>query len=138
MDRRDYLARMHRSVVSEFIETVVEEWAGNRSALERNLLGVALRSEVETRLAPGLMAVLALLMEADARALGQDLPQWLDLTSSALPADAAFLTKMGRSVDPVGSGLLEENAGLLPGESLGSQAFRSHLWEMAPSLERPK
>ena len=64
--------------------------------------------------------------------LGRGLPEWLDLTSSVMPAEATFLTEMGRWVDPFGSALLEENSGLLPGESVASRAFVDHLWEMAP------
>ena len=83
---------------------------------------------------PGLTAILALLMEVDAHALGQGLPEWLDLISTVLPAEASFLTDMGRSVDPAGSGLLEENLGLLPGESVARRVFVDYLWEMAPLI----
>ena len=136
MSCRDDLARVHRSVVSDFIEVVVEEWAGDRSVLEQNLLGSLLRSELESRLVPELTAVLTLLLETDSQMLGGVLPEWLDLTSTAMPAEAAFLTEMGRLVDPVGSGLLEESCCLLPGESLDAQAFRCHLLEMAPMVAR--
>ncbi len=133
MDSREYLAGMHQCVIAEFIGAVVEEWAGDRPPLEQNLLGSLLRSGLETRLVPGLLAVDALLMEADAHTLGYDLPLWLDRVSTALPAEAGFLTEMGRRVDPVVSGLLEENSVLSTGESLGSREFRDCLWEMAPS-----
>ena len=39
---------------------------------------------------------------------------------------------MGWRVDLVGFDLLEENAGMLPGESLAVRQFRNCLWEMAP------
>ena len=91
-----------------------------------------LRSELETRLVPGLTVTLALLMEAEAGVLGQDLPEWLDRVSSALPAESAFLTEMGWRVDPAGGGLLEENSGLSAGESLAAREFRDRLWSMAP------
>ena len=74
----------------------------------------------------------ALLMKADAQVLGKDLPEWLDQVSTVLPAEAEFLSEMGRRVDPVGSGLLEENSVLSTGESLASRALVDHLWEMAP------
>lgn len=134
MDRREYLARQHRRVVDEFILAVVEEWAGNQSILEQNLLGSLLRSELEDRLVPALLAVDALLMKADAQVLGKDLPEWLNQVSTVLPAEAEFLSEMGRRVDPVGSGLLEENSVLSTGESLASRAFVDHLWEMAPLI----
>ena len=136
MDRREYLAGMHQCVIAEFIGAVVEEWAGDRSPLEQNLLAGVLRSQLESQFVPGLTAVLALHMEADAQMLGQGLPGWLDLTSTAMPAESAFLTEMGRRVDPIGAVLLEENCCLLPGESLGSQAFRCHLLEMVPLASR--
>ena len=136
LEDREFLARQHRSVVSEFIEAVVNEWAGDRSPLEQNLLGALLRSEVETRLVPGMLAMDARLLEADAHTLGHDLPAWLDRVSTALPAEAAFLTKMGRMVDPAGSVLLEENFGLFPGESVAVKEFRCRLWEMAPLTPR--
>ena len=48
------LASAHRRVVDEFIEVVLDDLAGDMGDVERNVLGVALRSEVETRLAPEL------------------------------------------------------------------------------------
>ena len=73
MDRREYLAGMHQCVIAEFIGAVVEEWAGDRSPLEQNLLAGVLRSQLESQFVPGLTAVLALHMEADAQMLGQGL-----------------------------------------------------------------
>ena len=107
--------------------------------VERNILEVALRVEVETRLVPGLLAVDALLLEADARTLAR-LPEWLDRVQTPLPSDAGFLSKMGRRVDPGGFQVLEENLFLLPGQSETAQAVTDFLWEMAqlasgPSLE---
>ena len=99
--------------------------------LEQNLFGVLHRSDLETRPVPGLLAVDTLLLEADAQVLGEDLPEWLGQVSSALPAEAEFLTALGRSVDPGRRGLLEENSGLLPGESVASRALVDYLSEMA-------
>ena len=101
--------------------------------VERNIVGVALRQEVETRLAPELLALHALLLGADAEMLGW-LPEWLDRVSTALPGDAEFLTEMGRVLDPPGYDLLEENAVLLPGESEASRTFTDCLWSMAPGI----
>ena len=133
MDKREFLATRHRGVVAEFIEAVVEEWACDMGQVERNILGVVLRREIETRLAPELLALHALLLGADAEMLGW-LPEWLDRVSTALPGDAEFLTEMGRVLDPPGYDLLEENAVLLPGESEASRAFTDCLWSMAPGI----
>ena len=133
METRDYLARNHRRVVDQFICAVVEEWAGDMGQVERNVLGVALRGEIETRLVPGLLAVDALLLEANSETLGR-IPEWLDRVSTALPADAEFLKEMGRLLDPVGYQVLEENSALRPGESETVRAFTDYLWEMAPRL----
>ena len=134
METWDLLARHHRRALDEFMEAVLDGM--DLDGVERNVLGVALRSEVENRLAPGLFAVAALLLEADADALGQ-LPVWLDRVQTVLPADAEFLTEMGRRVDPEGAALLAENLGLLPGESETGRWFRNCLWEMAPMVDRP-
>ena len=120
-------------MVDEFIEAVLGEWACDMGDVERNVLGVALRSEVETRLVLGLPAVHALFLGADARALGR-IPEWLDRVQIQLPSDAGFFTNMGRRLDPVGSSFVEENAGLLPGESEASRTFTDCLWSMTPSV----
>ena len=129
MDERGFLASRHREVVDEFICAVVEEWAGDMGDLERNVLGVVIRQEIETRLVPGLLAVDALLMGADVEMLAR-LPAWLDYVQTPMPADAGFLTEMGPRLDPYGSALLEENSGLLSVESETSRAFTGYLWEM--------
>ena len=36
MEGEEYLASRHREVVTEFIEAVVEEWAGDMGQVERN------------------------------------------------------------------------------------------------------
>ena len=136
METRDYLARQHRRVVDEFICAVVEEWAGDMGQVERNVLGVALRGEIETRLVPELLAVHALLLGADAEILGS-IPEWLDRVQTQLPGDAEFLIEMGRRVDPGGFQVLEENLFLLPGQSETAQAFTDFLWEMAPLASGP-
>ena len=104
--------------------------------VERNVLGTLLRSEVESRLVPGLTAVLALLLEVDSEVLGEGLPEWLDRVQSLLPADPAFLAEISRRLDPAFYDLLDDNLGLLPGETVVAREFRSHLWEMAPCVPK--
>ena len=133
MDERGFLASRHREVVDEFICAVVEEWAGDMGQVERNVLGVVLRQEIETRLVPGLLAVDALLMGADAETLGR-IPEWLDRVQIPLPAEAEFFTEMVRLLDPVVADLLDENSGLLLGESEAARAFTGYLWSMAPGI----
>ena len=133
MDERGFLASRHREVVDEFICAVVEEWACDMGQVERNVLGVVLRQEIETRLVPGLLAVDALLMGADAEILAR-LPEWLDRVQIPLPAEAEFFTEMGQMLDPYGSALLEENSGLLSVESEAARAFTGYLWSMAPGI----
>ena len=133
MEGEEFLASAHRLVVAEFIEAVLGEWACDMGDVERNVLGVAFRSHVETELVPELLAVDALLLGADAEMLGR-LLEWLDRVSTALPGDAEFLAEMGRVLDPPGYDLLEENAVLLPGESQASRAFTDCLWSMAPGI----
>ena len=103
--------------------------------MERNLLGVALRPEVETRLVPWLLTVDALLLEADAGTLRR-LPEWLEIVQTPLPADAEFLSEMAGRLDPVGYEVLSENSRPSPSESLSAQVFRGYLWEMAPCVPR--
>ena len=134
MENWEVLARHHRRVVDEFMEAVLDEL--DLDGVERNVMGVALRSEVETRLVPGLMALDALLLEADAHALAR-LPGWLDRVSTVMPAESEFLTMMGRWVDPVGAAKVEENLRLLPGESEVRRMFEAHLWELSPAVDRP-
>ena len=136
MEGEEFLASAHRRVVDEFIEAVLGEWACDMGDVERNVLGVALRQEIETRLAPELLALHALLLGADAETLGR-IPEWLDRVQTQLPSDAEFLTEMERRLDPVGSSLVEENAVLLPGESAASRTFTDCLWEMAPLASGP-
>ncbi len=97
---------------------------------------MALRQEVETRLAPELLAVDALLLGADAKTLAQ-LPKWLDRVQTPLPADRGFLEEMSRRLDPVAYEVLEENLGLRPGESATARAFTDFLWSMTPSVPGP-
>ena len=133
METRDYLARQHLCVVTEFICAVVEEWAGDMGQVERNLFGVALRQEVETRLAPELLALHALLLGADAETLGR-IPEWLDAVQTPVTFDRDFFEEMARRLDPTGYEVLEESLGLLPGESEASRAFTDCLWSMAPGI----
>ena len=121
-------------MVDDFIESVLD--AADLEGVERNVVGVALRREVEEGLVPALTAVTALLLEADADALEQ-LPEWLDGVQAVLPAESEFLTEMGRRVDPEGAALLTENLGFLPGESEVRRMFEARLWELAPMMDRP-
>ena len=92
---------------------------------------MALRQEIETWLAPELLALHALLLGVDGEALGR-LPAWLDRVQNPLPADRVFFEEMGRLLDPTGYEVLEENAGLRPGESETARAFTDCLWGTAP------
>ena len=133
MEGEEFLASRHRAVVTEFIEAVVEEWACDMGQVERNILGVALRSHVETELAPGLLAIHALLLKADAEMLAR-LPEWLDRVQTPLPGSRDFFEEMARRLDPTGYELLEESLGLLPGESETARTFTDFLWDMAPRV----
>ena len=108
-------------------------WPGTWGDLERNIVGVSLRQEVETRLVPGLLAVHSLLLGVDGETLAR-LPGWLDCVQTPMPSDAGFFTEMGRLLDPEGCHLLGENAALLPGESEAARAFTDCLWSMAPGI----
>ena len=133
MDRFEFLASAHRRVVGEFIEVVLDDLAGDMGIVERNVLGVALRSEVETRLAPELLAIHALLLGTDRKTLGE-LPDWLELTSVSLPSETSFLNEMSRRLDPVAYEVLEENLSLLPGESAASRTYTDCLWSVTRSV----
>ena len=134
METCELLARHHRRALDQFMEAVLD--GTGLDGVERNVLGMAFRREVETVLVPGLTAVLALLLDADASTL-ERLPEWLDGVSALMPVESEFLTEMGRRVDPVGASLVEEGLGLLPGESEVRRTFDAHLWEMAPAVNRP-
>lgn len=134
MESEQVLAGECRRMVDEFIAVVLDDM--ELGDLERNILGVALRSEVEARLLPGFAAVMALLLRADSGVLGKDLPAWLDRVQEVIPGDADFFAKMGRCLDPAGYGLMEENLGLLPGESVAVSSFKSSLWSMVPLISR--
>ena len=134
METWDLLACHHRRTVDDFIESVLDGM--DLDGVERNVMGLALRREVDTVLVPGLSVVLALLLEADVDALAR-LAEWLDRVSSVMPAESGFLTEMGRRVAQAEAALLTENLGLLPGESEGAREFRSCLWELAPMVDRP-
>ena len=134
MDTFEFLARHHRRVVDEFIESVLDEMGP--VGVERNVVGVALRREVETRLVPGLVAIQAVFHAADAETLGKRLPEWLDRVSSALAAESVFMAEVCRGVDSAGCDLVVENLVLRPGESETRRVFEDHLWEMAPCVLR--
>ena len=134
MDTSGILARHHRRVVDRFIESFLNDL--DLGDLERNIVGLALRREVETGLVPGLAAVQAVFHAADAKVLGQELPDWLELVSSMMLAESPFLSEMCRRLDTSGAELIDENLVLRPGESEVRRSFESHLWEMAPCVPR--
>ena len=134
VDTSGILARHHWRLVDRFVESVLDEL--DLGDLERNIVGLALRREVETGLVPGVVAIQAVFHAADGATLGKILPEWLDCVSSTLPAEAQFLSEMGRRLDPHGADLFEENLGLRPGESEVRRSFESHLWELAPCIQR--
>ena len=101
--------------------------------LERNVLGVVLRREIETRLAPELLALHALLLGADWETMGR-LPGWLNTVQAPSTLDRDFFEEMARRLDPTGYEVLEESLELLPGESEASRAFTDCLWCMAPGI----
>lgn len=110
------LARHHRRVVDELIESVLDEL--DLGDLERNVVGVALRREVEAGLVPGLVAVQAVFHAADAAMLRKELPDWLERVSSVMPAESEFLADMGRRLDPAGYDL--QSKGNLAGHEVSS------------------
>ena len=134
MEKSEILACHHQALVDRFVESVLDEL--DLGDLERNVLGVALRREVETGLVPGLVAIQAVFHAADGATLGKVLPEWLDCVSSTLPAEAQFLSEMGRRLDPSWADSVEVNLVLRPGESEVRRSFESHLWEMAPCVPR--
>ena len=122
METSEILALHHRRVVDEFIEGVLSQM--DLGDLERNVLGLVLRRELETELVPGIVAIQAVFHAADAATLGGT-PKWLDRVSSSLPAESEFMTEMGRRVDPDGYDLLVENLGVRPGESEVRRMFEA-------------
>ena len=136
MEQWELLARHHRQIVDRFIESLLDGL--DLGDLQRNVMGVVLRREVEMELVPGIVAIQAVFHAADAAVLGTELPEWLDRVSAVMPADSDFLAEMGRLVDPAGNDFLEEDLGLLPGESEFRRAFDVHLWEIAPLVRSPK
>jgi hypothetical protein len=133
VDRFGFLASAHRRVVDDFIEVALDDLAGDMGDVERNVLGVVLRSEVETRLAPELLAIHSLLLGADAETLAK-LPEWLELTSMSLPSETSFLNEMGRRLAPVAYEILEENLSLLPGESAAARTYTDCLWSVVQAV----
>ena len=116
--------------MDEFIESVLDEL--DLKGVERNVVGLMLRQEVETGLVPGLTAIQAVFHAADAATLGKRLPEWLERVSSALPGESEFLTEMGRRLDPSGYELLSENLGFRSGDSEVRGAYEAQLWEVMP------
>ena len=88
--------------------------AQDMTLLQRNELEVKLRFYVETQMAPSLLAVTAVLLEASPDTLQKYLPEWLEWTSTVLPSEAAFLIEASRMVDPFSYSLLAENLDLPP------------------------
>ena len=134
METSEFLALHHQRLVDAFIESVLAEM--DLTDLERNVVGVVLRREVETGLVPGLVAVQAVFQAADVATLGEGLPEWLDRVSAVMPVESEFLAEMGRRLDPDGAAVFYENAGLMPSESEAVREFRTCLWEMAPAVNR--
>ena len=133
MEKSEILACHHQALVDRFVESVLDEL--NLGDLERNVLGVALRREVETGLVPGLVVIQAVFHAADADVLDR-MPEWLDRVSSVIPGDSEFIAETGRRLDPSGADMIDENLGLRPGESEVRRVFEAHLWEMAPCVPR--
>ena len=135
METSEILARYHQRVVEEFIESVLDEL--DLGDLERNVLGLAIRREVEVGLVPGIVAIQAVFHAADAGTLGKELPRWLERASSVMPGELEFMADMGRCLDPAGYDLMDENLGLRPGASEVGRAFENWMWEIAPTVNRP-
>ena len=95
-----------------------------------------LRFYIETQLVPGLLAVHAVLLGASLDDLNTDLPVWIKRASSVLPAEAAFITEIGRAVDPVSYSLLSENLGISDDQCLGVKTFHYHLSSLAPLVQK--
>ena len=132
----EFLAGEHRRVVDGFIAAAAGVLSEGLGVVERNGLEINLRFYVETQLAPGLLAVNALLPGASPGALERDLPEWIERAATVLPAEAAFLTEAGREVDPLSCSLLAENLGLSPDQCLGVKMFHAHLLSMAPLVAK--
>ena len=134
METSENLARHHRRVVDEFIESVLDELC--LDGVARNMAGLVLRRGVEVELVPGLAAIQAAFHAADAATLGEELPEWLEWVSSVIPSEAEFLAEVGRQVDPAGYDLLVENLRIRPGDSEVRKVFEAHLWEILPCVSR--
>ena len=134
MAQWEFLARHHRRAVDRFIESVLDQM--EFGDLERNIVGLMVRREVETGLVPGLVAVQAVFHAADAETLGKRLPEWLDRVQTVLPAESEYLAEMARCLDPAGYDLLEANLGLQGSESEVRRTFDAYLWELAPCILR--
>ena len=135
METSEILAHYHRRVVEEFIESVLDEL--DLGDVERNVLGVAIRREVEVGLVLGIVAIQAVFHASDAGTLGKELPRWLERASSVMPEESEFMADMGRCLDPAGYDLMDENLGLRPGASEVGRAFENWMWEIAPTVNRP-
>ena len=95
MGTSEVLARHHRQVLDRFIGSALDGL--DLRDMERNVVGVAIRREVEEGLVPGLAAVQALIHAADASRLGKQLPEWLDSVSSLLlTAEGELMAETGQ------------------------------------------
>ena len=137
MVTNELLAGEHRRIVDRFVEDAANLLSEGLEVAERNQLEVDLRFYVETQLVPGLLAVHAVLLGAPLDALNTDPPEWIERTSSLLPAEAAFLTEAGRGVDPVSHTLLAENLGMSDDQCLGVTTFHDHLSSLLPLVAKP-
>ena len=91
METSEILARHHRQIVDRFIESVLDGM--DLGDLERNVVGLALRREVEAELVPGIVAIQAVFHAVDAETLGTALPRWLEGVTSVMPAESDFLVE---------------------------------------------
>ena len=134
--RSAFLAAEHRRNVAEFVEAIASIVPGDLGIEERNELEAKVRFQVENGLVPGLLAVVAFLLEASPQDLNRDLPRWIERVSTVLPVDAEALTEAGRQVDPAGYTLLSETMGLTQDKALAVDMFHSHLLSLAPCVPR--
>ena len=86
----EFPAFERRRVVDGFIASAAGVLSEGLGVVERNGLEINLRFYVETQLAPGLLAVNALLLDASPGALERDLPEWIERASTVLPADGGL------------------------------------------------
>ena len=87
-------------IVDKFIEDAANALAQNLTLLERNELEVNLSFHGETQLVLGLLPVTALFLQIGADSSDGVIPEWIELISTAFPSETAFITEVGKGVDP--------------------------------------